>query len=509
MSTALDVQAVNDATAGSAGAPDRSPRTGQLIFLVQQPDPQRAWALRTLGRWLGVSVVPAASDGDVDVYVGHDAASARRARVWIRPETQNVRRALDQGRAVLAGRPDATRLAPTALRQAQEPICSTVPADQAAATPFGFDVLAAVAHLLTGGDARDVAERDPHGRLPDSHTWPVLAGLDAMPVCQMWAGLLADALRARGWVAERRPVWPDAKRWAAVLTHDVDLPQRYDSDGRLRKARALWSRRRPAAALRQCAAAGFAAARNALGQPDASWSFGDWMDFETSLGFRSTWAFLAITVDEPGASLHDARYRIASPRYRTLLRNMQARGFEAALHAGYDAALNTDAPAAQRRRLGRAAVASIQGVRHHFWRLSAEQPAITWRRHAAAGLEYDLSVSFTARPGFRCGSGLPFRPFDPQSGRELNFLVLPSTLMDAAVCRGRSFDDAVAAGIAHLETCRRYGLCAVLDWNVRAWNDSRDCRGFGEVARALYRWLAEQNDVWVATAGDVARHWRD
>jgi hypothetical protein len=477
------------ATLGLLRPATATKRTTPVRIVLGHNDPQRRWALSTLLTWIGGHLEDVTDEfaTTVDLYDGSDESRGRSAAVWIRPDDGAVD-------AIVGGALEATR--PVMDCDAHVPA--------SAGQPWPFDMIAAAAALLTCRDGETTPQRDAHNRVPDPATWIGRAGLEDRPVCQVWARWIAEGLRRAGWRGSGRPIWPNGKRWAAILTHDVDLPERHDAAGRWSLASALWQQGRPGGAIKQWIAACWALGQRIAGRVDPAWAFDDWMTFESSLGLRSTWAFLATTVDDPGGCRHDARYRVQSAQYRRLLYDLSDRGFELALHAAYQAGSNADAIRLQAVRLRRAAGVPITGVRHHFWRIDADAPWRSWRAHAAAGLKYDLSVSFSRRIGFRSGAGLPYAAFDPQRGDVLPLTVVPSTMMDASLVDGRTVDHAVEAGRRQMDLCRKWGLCAVLDWHARTWSDARDCPGYGDAARALYRHLARDPQVWVATAADVA-----
>jgi hypothetical protein len=67
------------------------------------------------------------------------------------------------------------------------------------------------------------------------------------------------------------------------------------------------------------------------------------------------------------------------------------------------------------------------GARQHFLRW--ENPT-TWRAYEEAGLAYDASVGYSARPGFRAGTCREYPVFDLEARRELRLRERPLVLMD-------------------------------------------------------------------------------
>ena len=70
--------------------------------------------------------------------------------------------------------------------------------------------------------------------------------------------------------------------------------------------------------------------------------------------------------------------------------------------------------------------------RYHFLRFL---PHVDWPKIAASRLDFDSSLGFAERIGFRNGYGAAYQPFDLAAGRPYDFVEAPLTLMDSTLHR--------------------------------------------------------------------------
>lgn len=160
------------------------------------------------------------------------------------------------------------------------------------------------------------------------------------------------------------------------------------------------------------------------------WQFRTIMDIEDAAGVRSSFNFLneRSLREQPPTSwvrpeswrLYAGRYDVHDPAIRSIIRDLDADGWEIGLHGSYTSYDDRD-----RLRMEKTALESIVGHpviggRQHY--LNLERPT-TWRHQSAIGLRYDSSLGSSTGYGFD-GRYAPFRPFDDE------FVVFPLTVME-------------------------------------------------------------------------------
>jgi hypothetical protein len=371
-----------------------------------------------------------------------------------------------------------------------------------------FDVVAATAALLTDVENRDPPSgaTDRHGRLTLAGSFQGRTGHGTTAIVNRYADALGSALALAG-LRDPLPRWPDGRRAAIGLSHDVDRPDKYAVLRAVAGSGPGTWLRRPELVLR--------AGRDLLAwtrdaDRDDFWQFQPLIAAERDRGLRSTFLFAAMPSHGAYGSRHDVHYDIGWPRFRRLFATLAADGVEVALHASYDAHRRSGRVAAERERLARLACVDVTGIRHHYWQLGAD-PSATLRAHQAAGLAWDSSLAFNDAPGLRRGIALPFRPWDEENGRSLSVIQLPVLAMDAALLGdGATADEAVEALWGSIGEVRAVGGLGVLDWHVRmSYPANRRYRSCGEAYLGTLDRLAGADDLWVTDLGTIERWWRE
>lgn len=293
-----------------------------------------------------------------------------------------------------------------------------------------------------------VAETDRHGRVPASANPLVRAQREREPVVQRWAAELRAAVLA---AAERRPVrllapWPDGRRWAAALTHDLDVVSGWPAFTLLRVAElaAQGEGRRVGQVMK--------AALGALGSDPVGAGVRDLIAAERSAGVTSTWFVLTGTPTPARWLQGDVTYRLESTAAAKLLETIRQAGNEIGLHGSFQTLTDAAAFTAERGRLGRALGSPPVGVRQHFLRM---RPGQTQAAMQQAGFGYDATFGYADRSGFRLGLADVVPAWLGDRAGQLS--VVPLVWMDRALSKyGRVQDPShwVADALQLAATCR-------------------------------------------------------
>jgi len=379
-------------------------------------------------------------------------------------------------------------------------------ADAAAGFAAPFDLFASAFLLLACWDELTCAERDQHGRLP--YDASVFAGEPALhidePIVDAYTGLLRASLAPRlvelglqplpapGWL------WRDggdargrgegrgaaAGGYAVALTHDLDnlwrwTPRGFAASG-YRSARAV--RRRDGAAL-----------RGELGdlrewltvhlprRSDPYWTFPQLLGGEDMRGVSSTFYVIASHAHPTDGNQPDT-YRRRIPDALAMLRDGRR---EVGLHGNDRDRLGAEPLGADRDDLASRAGTQVDGVRYHYLRCLYHETLPLLER---AGFTYDTSLAFAEHEGFRCGTTLPFRPFDITRDRPLQLVELPLALMDNTLqnpkYRALPAKDGEDASRAVLERVATGGGGVSILWHNNRF-DRRTADGYDGVYFAL------------------------
>jgi hypothetical protein len=362
------------------------------------------------------------------------------------------------------------------------PVPSTVLSQDGHAVRVGIDVLGSAFFMLTRYEEVAVGARDVYGRFPASSSIAHREGFVALPIVDAYVELMWSALRR---------LWPRLERrrrsFRLALTHDVDDPLSFLGRTVPRLARQLAAdalvRRDRALALRRVRS--WAAMRRGDHRLDPYNTFDFLMGVSERHGISSAFYFLATKQPSP----LDGSYTLDHPWVRSLIAKIHGRGHEIGYHAGFDTYRDAQRTEEEFRRLR--AVASELGVSQSVWGgrqhyLRWENPS-TWANWERAGLDYDSTLGFADRVGFRVGTCHEFRTFHvrerrPLSLRERPLLVMDRTLFDYMKL---SPQDALQTVLEVARECRRAAGTLTLLWHNSTLPTAAQRRWYEALTNAL------------------------
>lgn len=275
--------------------------------------------------------------------------------------------------------------------------------------------------------------------------------------------------------------YPDDKRFAICLTHDVDVV-RYPRLYTAMEAAECFKAGRIKEAIKR--------ARYFRPKWSPFWNFKFIMDLEANFNAQSTFFFMAIEDDDS-----DFDYRIED--LGSELGSIRDLGWDVGLHGGQEAYYDIDKMKREKRRLEEVLGSDVAGYRSHFLRFRAPD---TWKLLEAAGLKYDSSLGYADCVGFRNGMCHPFQPVD-RRGDVVDILEIPLIVMDRALLKYMGLDAAAAWKVTKMlidrvKECR--GVITIL-WH----NNSMS----GESLK-LYKRILEygrQMDAWMTSCEGIAK----
>lgn len=374
-----------------------------------------------------------------------------------------------------------------------------------ASDPIAADLASWFGWLVSRAEEYEPFEADALGRFPRAAALAQRLGLMEEPVADLLALRLRTAIEAAagaaGLAVEPDLPWPDGKRFAVCLTHDVDHATR----------RSLWQGAQLAAGAAASALGGrWAQARRRLdaaaglargGRHSPDWLFEPMAELEAARGLRSAFYLLPYESDwamEGGRRLH--YYDVRRPEVLETFRRLAAEGWEIGLHTSYDAHDRPDGLGRDWRRLAEilGPAVPMTGGRSHCLRFRTPE---TWRQAEACGIGYDATLAWPEGSGFRCGTAWPHRPFDRQAGREVALWEFGTHLMDTYL---PSLDALVAKAREVCDRVARTGGCACLLAHPTTPRQAQaTVRGFLRAYAAILDDLKSRPDVWVATPREV------
>ena len=329
---------------------------------------------------------------------------------------------------------------------------------------IGYDILGLAYWMLTRQEEVGRTDLDNHGRFPAVHSHAYKHSYLERPIVDEWLHVLGQVITR---------TWPGIvltqHQFSMKVSHDVDAPSRYgfaSAKGLLRAmAGDVLKRGDIQNALR--APWIWLNTRDALHPADPFNTFEWIMDLSDQHGLTSAFYFIC-----GRTSNMDADYEPEHPAIRALMRRIHDRGHEIGLHPSYGTYQKPELIAQEAQRL-RAVLAEENirpnaiGGRMHYLRW--EQPT-TLRAWADAGMDYDSTLSYADRPGFRCGTCFEYPAFDPAAREPLNLRVRPLVAMECSVIDacylGLGTGEAARAKFAQLkDACRSVLGCFSVLWH--------------------------------------------
>ena len=349
---------------------------------------------------------------------------------------------------------------------------------------------------LTREEERRAAP-DQHGNFPHAGSTLAQLGLLESP-------FLHDDIAALCAQHGETPArWPNGRRFAACLTHDVDRIVQRPWRERVRLIARLYKRTHPLRLLRWSFSAAVYGAQALLGATNlAPYDF--WLEEEGRHGFHSTFFVLPEQLEQPTPHDHYYRYRdivqllSESMTFTAATRRVRELGWEIGLHGSYGSAFNTGILRGEKERLEGMLGEPVSSVRQHFLRFNID---VTPQVQADAGFTTDTTLGYSATIG--CRAGLAFPYFWPAAG---DLLEVPLIIQDVGLLRnsenGGELAGALARARALIERIADAGGVVTLSWHTHP-----DSPGAHACYRALLEMIAELGG-WGCSLGELNAWWR-
>ena len=363
----------------------------------------------------------------------------------------------------------------------------------------GRPALEGITALAGAAVEQESTAADRHGRVPTAANPSVRAGKDRDPIVQRWAASLGGAVRH---AAGRRAVrylapWPEGRRWAAAITHDLDIVSGWPLFTLWRAIELLrnreWTRM----------ARSLGSALRAIGGDPVRAGVQSLLDAEREAGLHSTWFVLSGSPSLSSWLKGDVTYALESTSAGRLLEAVRTAGHEIGLHGSFRTALDGVRLQDEHDRLARILGAPPAGIRQHFLRMRPDRtPALA----EAAGFTYDATFGFPDRNGFRTGVADVIPAWRAEAASTLD--IVPLVWMDRALSKYRKIEDPdswIADGLELAAAAQSVQGLWVGLWHPNLTSPL----GFPEAPEAFRRLLHSlaADAPWFATLEQVVR-WR-
>ena len=343
---------------------------------------------------------------------------------------------------------------------------------------IGFDIFNEVGHILAGYLERFWAS-------------PKNKQLAKIPVVDYYEKILFDCLLLASEKLNIRlihkPFWPDSKKFAVCLTHDVDRVKktfqyvthtiRHIKNGKIGLA--------------------FAQMSFLLKRQNPYWNFDEIMEIERKLGVKSTFFFLneqrKFCCSPNEWKLYWGRYNIKGAKIVEMIKKLSAGGWEIGIHGSYNSYRDLRLLGEEKKVLDEILGKKVHGISQHYCNLDIPE---TWEYHEKLGLAYDSTIGFVTDIGFRYVTCHPFHPFNPAEGRALSLWELPIIIMDNA-CAYNNWDDIMNI----VNIVEKHNGLLLLRWHQSIFNEL-EFPERSKIYEKIIKMCIERN-AWITNAYSI------
>lgn len=291
-----------------------------------------------------------------------------------------------------------------------------------------YDILGLSYWMLNRLEEINRTDLDNHDRFPAMNSHAYKYGYLDRPIVDEWLDILRQVIEK---------LWPDLKlkkhQFCIKVSHDVDAPSRFSFStpvGVIKSMASLVLRNKNIK-LALMAPFIYLGSKNKIHSLDPYNTFNWLMDISEKNNLQSAFYFICGRTDKS----KDALYEIEHPIIKKLMLEMYKRGHEIGLHPSYKSYNTPNQIKVEAQRLKRVCkelgIEQTQwGGRMHFLRWSHPTTLQAWND---AEMNYDSTLGYADRPGFRCGTCYEYTGFNPVVDTILNIKIRPLIVMDGTV----------------------------------------------------------------------------
>jgi hypothetical protein len=356
------------------------------------------------------------------------------------------------------------------------------------------------------------SEEFTSSRRHNKHNWEVTFA----PYCRQQLrhrAFLEELIEFWASVKEIAPIpelsvrWPEGKRFALVLSHDVDhlVPQSILERIRQIKHASKASVDRKTLILLNL----LKLTVDKIRSSKPNWmALDQWMEIEARYGFKSSFFFLAQPLPQPH---HEdsfymysdyANYKKERKSIRAIIRCIAETEWEVGLHgsinAHADALLLEQERSILEQEVGKEVISLRQ---HHLCYDIRYTPEV----QAKAGFQADSSIGSNNSADYRCGTGLPFFMYSREHKKELDLLEIPLIIQDVALMRVQQMDETLAVNhcleLLHDAAARKSAITIL--WHNSFSDKASETKVYEKILQE-----ASELGAWGCSVAEINHWWR-
>lgn len=374
-------------------------------------------------------------------------------------------------------------------RRGKEQPCAVLKDDEII---IGFDVFREIGHMLSG-------HLDNIWKTMSHKEKEHIAGI---PVLDCYERILFDSIvlasKNTGIPFIQKDFWPDGKKFAVCLTHDVD---------ELRKTYQYLTR--PLKLVKKGDFKGVAGQAASIVHKirgnEPYWTFEDLIEIEKRNDVKSTFFFLKetakVNILKPKTwKHHGRRYDFKHAKVSKIMKKLHAGGWEVGLHGSYNSFNDPKKLKTEKSELESALGEKVTGTRQHNLKLDAPE---TWVYQEKIGLIYDSTLGYNDFIGFRWGTSSPFYPINPNNMEKMSLLEIPLSVMDINLFSLKNSWKELLRIEGLVE--KNSGVLTLL-WHHTVFND-REYPEWGSTYENIISYCKKRGG-WLTTGSEISKWWK-
>ncbi len=296
----------------------------------------------------------------------------------------------------------------------------------------------------------------------------------------------------------QKAFWPEGKKFAVCLTHDVDevrktyqwitRPLRYIRRGDFNALKGQF----------------FSFIEKVKGK-EPYWTFEEIIRIENEMGVKSTFFFLnesgkAHLFSPSSWKLCGRKYNLRSHAIMEIIQRLYSDGYEIGVHGSFYSYSDLEMLKKEKKELEEILGNKVIGIRQHH--LNLEIPK-TWRYQEEIGFDYDTSLGFKNDIGFKWGTCFPFHPFDTEKKMKMSLLEIPLIIMDTPLFLAvQPWNECIQT----LNSVEKHRGVLTLLWHHTVFN-KLEFPGWVNRYVELIR-ICQEKNAWIATGREIAKWWK-
>lgn len=337
-----------------------------------------------------------------------------------------------------------------------------------------IDIFASSFFMLTRWEEHVNIERDIHNRFPLKESFAYKNKFYDTPVVNEYVEILWNMLAYLDCKQERKK-----RKFNIILTHDVDYP--------LFSTRNIFKTVGVDLIVRKSFSNAYSSFRSIIkgrinSSSDLFNTFGYLMELSEKYNLKSHFFFMSAK-----KSKYDYGYSLKNRFIKNLFVEIKKRGHIIGFHPGYDTYNNYKKWKEELDLLSKFTSQKIVCGRQHFLRFD---PFSTWQIWEDNNMEWESSLGYPEKEGFRCGTCFEYSVFNIHKRKKLILKEKPLIAMDGGINYGGKnvSGEIIERALKIKNTIKKFNGDFILLWhnssfNIPIWKDGKKI--YEEILRNL------------------------